>query len=234
MRSFRTYVGFIIVGVVLTLSVVGFRGISSVFQGGRLLIVGFFDGTLSYEGSKALEAENLVLKKEVMRLSSLGESPFLPYEFEGALRGVYSRYPFNTKGAFVVDFGERDLGVQGMPVLSKGGVLVGRLTNISRTQSEVQTIFDDRWATSVAVGDDRVEAVLAGGRVFRLELVPKDANISVGDIVVNISPEFPLNVPVGVIKEIRKSQEDLLPLVSVDPFVRVEELREVVVVTEFP
>ena len=198
----------IFVFALLTLLVLFFfRGeIQKFFAAARSLAVSFSDRSFSYISFKEIESENQRLKFELESL----KKKFPPARDSDYLKAeVYSRYPFNDRGLLIINLGTEDGLKTGLPVLTESGVPLGLVKTLRKTQSEVLTIFDPSWKSSVAIGESRTKAVLKGGVWPTLELIPEDAKITEGDVVINISPEFPIDLIIGNAVDIKKSAEDV-------------------------
>ncbi len=147
---------------------------------------------------------------------------------------TYSRYPFNDKSLLVIQGGSDENLALSMPVMYGDFILAGRVTRVSRTQSEVQTIFDPSWKSSVYIGASKIKAVLKGGENPTLELIPKDAVIAEGDVVVNSSPDFPLGVFIGTVSSVSKKEHDLWAKADLRVGYSFDDVRNVSVITNFP
>lgn len=147
---------------------------------------------------------------------------------------LYSRYPFNDKGVIVVAAGLDDGVRPDMPVMAREGVLLGRVSNVKQTQSEVETIFNPAWRSSVYIGKKNVKAVLRGGEVPTIEFVPKETVISKGEAITNGSPSLPLGAFLGTISLARAVNSDLWQSANIDPGYTLDDITFVLLVTDFP
>lgn len=147
---------------------------------------------------------------------------------------LYSRYPFNDKGVVVVSAGSDDGIRPDMPVMSREGVLLGRINSVKRTQSEVETIFNPSWRSSVYLGEKNIKAVLRGGEAPTIEFVPKEAVISKGDSVINSSPNLPFGAYVGEVSVSKISAGDLWQSAEVETGYSLDNIGSVLIVTDFP
>ncbi|MDO8556933.1 MAG: rod shape-determining protein MreC [Candidatus Jorgensenbacteria bacterium] len=147
---------------------------------------------------------------------------------------LYSRYPFNDQGVIVVAAGSDDGVRLDMPVLAREGVLFGRISAVRRTQSEVETIFDPAWRSSVYIGEKNTKAVLRGGKTPVIEFVPKEAAIQKGEIITNSSPNFPLGASAGTILLVHAVDRDLWQSADIDPGYTLNDVQSALIVTDFP
>ncbi len=147
---------------------------------------------------------------------------------------TYTLYPFNNKRSIIINKGREDNVTVGMPVLTKEGTLLGKIKAVWRIQSEVDTIFNSEWKSSVAVGRAGARGVLQGGSIPQVEFISESASLQEGDVVMNISPELPLYLPVGVSGKIEKGGEGGLQNIEVKPRVQYEKVDGVIIITNFP
>ena len=247
MRSLGAYIGVLVFFIALFVFVIFYRGTIRGFFATRGFLKSFFSAPFYYARVEDLEIENVVLKEMVFLLAQESDVQLddsLEVSFganDGGYRrvGVYSRYPYQDKRSLAIDFGERDGAKVGMPVLAHPRVLLGEIVSVSRAQSEVRTMFDTSWVSSVslrsAVGlGQATQGVLKGGMSPQVELVSSDFSILEGDVVVNSSEEFPLGVVVGVVESAEKGSGNFWSRVLLRPIVRIEELRDVLVPIDFP
>ena len=185
--------------------------------------------TLDYEKAEALRLENLVLKTE---LETLREKDGAVRDFYATAK-IYSRYPFNDRRLLTINLGEGSGMRVGMPVLVREGVLLGKISEVFGRQSSVETIFDPAWRSSVVIDKD-TKALLEGGVMPKLTLISRDSTVGEGARVLNTSPEFPLELFVGEIKEVAPASDDVWLTAKVDTLYDIDDLDEVLVVTNFP
>ena len=189
----------------------------------------------SYDVKKiqSIEAENKSLKKQVELLSlKLGTKD--QNNSGEVIAGVYSAYPFNDKFHITIDKGSADGIDTGMPVLYKNHIIFGKVVAVKKTQSEVETVFDAEWKTSVAVGTSSVKAVLMGGNNPKVEFIPKDSFIREGDEIVNIAPEFPMKAIIGSVKSVSLDEKKLWQIANIKLPFSLESVDSVIVLTKFP
>ena len=185
-------------------SFVRFFVICGAAAGAALLIWGYraWEETNRFPREAVLvEAENARLKIELSSLAekmcdSTGDEEYLEAR-------VFAEYPWNDRGTIIVNAGGAEGVTVGMAVLGPGDFLLGRVRAVRRHTAEVETIFDGAWRSSVALGNS-TKAVLEGGRVPRLTLIPRDGGAAEEMSVTNISPDFPLGKPVGIIAALDK------------------------------
>lgn len=148
-------------------------------------------------------AENELLKAELARLTPL--AGLLPPQNEAVpqFAEVYSRYPFSTRHELVVAVGSTDGVRSGAPVFAPTNTaspgLIGIVTETRERSATVRTIFDPAFRTAVRIGANGADALLVGGPEPTVTLIPKDAPVQPGDIVIAASPELPIGTPFGTL-----------------------------------
>lgn len=152
----------------------------------------------------------------------------------GVPAGVYSKYPFNDRNFIFLNRGSEDEIHLKDPVLSATGELVGGVSEINRTRSQVETFWSPAWKSAVYIGEKKSKAVLRGGETPILEFLPKDSEIKIGDMVYNASPDFPLYAPVGKVSKILGDDQNPWLSAEIEPFLNSDALREVWILKNFP
>ncbi len=197
-----------------------------------LLVRGVFSRGFDHAQLILLESENLRLKADLAEQNLA----FRTETINNIKRAeLYSRYPFSGSERIVMNLGERDGVTVGAPVLTSERYLLGVVTNVRAQQSEVATIFDISWRSSVSIGSARIKAVLQG-RLSEpnLELIERDQKIYKNDVVRNISPEFPLNQIIGYVNVVIDDPNSAWMTGTISVPYDISALKHVFVVTEFP
>ncbi len=238
MRSFRVLVLGLAVILVIGAAFFGRTALIGFFGNLRLIVIGSADRSFNYENFAALETENAGLKSQIanlLRLKSATSTPVFGggrYDFLAA--EVQSDYPWNDYAAVTIGAGATDGLKPGMPVLGSGGVLIGKIKAVSGSQSEVKTIFDPNWRSAVAVGSGRVKALLVGGTVPGLDLIPKDSGPAEGDDVLSVATGLPVDLPVGQIASLSETSSGLWAKAVLTLPWNPGNLDKVYVMTNFP
>lgn len=197
-------------------------------SGVRGFFTSFFHSA-DYRTFADMKTENISLKKELEKLRALEEKD----KSQLLEARVYSRYPFSDKNIIVVDKGAADGVTEGMPVLVKKNILLGKIKSVRQFQSEVVTIFDPDWKSSVSIGSGHIKAVLRGANILRAELIPKDANLKLGDEVQNIAQELPIGLSVGTVSATSTDEKKVWQLATIDVSFSVEDIDTVLIMTNF-
>ncbi|MGC9603356.1 MAG: rod shape-determining protein MreC [Minisyncoccia bacterium] len=233
MKSFRLLI--LSVAFVAVVLVVFFSRtvIVHFFQNFRLAFSGAADSEFTYENYGNLKAQNEVLTQSFSGAENANPTVNAD-RYRAKEAQVFSDYPFNNYAAITIDIGSDDGIKVGMPVLSAPGVLLGKIKDVKRTESEVETIFDPAWRSAVAFGTNRAKALLTGGPAPYLDLIPKDASSTAGDAVMNLASNFPMNSLIGRILDWEAGENGVWAKAKVEPPISFEDLRKVLVIINFP
>ena len=181
-----------------------------------------FPGSLS--GTNNLENRIAELEKENknLKFQLLNEKLKKP----GSVK-VYSAYPFNNRGEVAIAAGA-NLGIKVGDVITYGdNILVGKVTKVFESYSTLITIFDPSWKISVRVGEHEVDALMQGGNELTITLIPQEAEIRDGDLVITASGEFPYGLGVGVLKNIKSAPGNAFKEAILEPSFQLKQLKDV-------
>jgi rod shape-determining protein MreC len=193
-----------------------------------------------------LEAENSRLQAEVIQLQQQLKDTDVLY----ALLKFAQNRPSDTYVAaavigkdpspflryIIIDKGSDDGLKHGMPVVTAQG-LVGRIDAVIANAARVQLVNDPGSAVNVMVSSSRTEAILAGSVTgdVQLEMVPLDVTIKPGEVILTsaLGGTYPAGILVGQVVGVRRVETELFQTASVQPSVDYNNLRDVLVVTNF-
>ena len=201
---------------------------------------------------KALAEENEQLKEENARLrqetyharEGLQELARLhtlvrfddKWDFPIVTARVIGHNPGRFLTTMVINRGSEHGVKENMPVFSMNG-LVGKISKASMTHSRVQLLVDPNLKLSVMDRRTRVVGFLESMDGVRLTaLVPTHAGVHAGDTLVTsgLGGIFPKGIPVGTVKDVRKSDLDVMRQMEVEPFQDFSILEEVFVMEKEP
>lgn len=164
-----------------------------------------------------LKKENTDLRAQLTMVKALPEDKI----------AVYSSYPFNTRSEIVINAGASRGVITGQPILVGNAVLVGRVESVSSNTSIVRTIFDPGFEIAVRIGDAAADGLMRGGNELVVELIPGEAEISVGDSIYTASELFPYGLSIGTVKEIQADEGEVFKTARVEPAFEIKSLRYV-------
>lgn len=203
----------------------------------------FSNLTASQETLSDLRDQNAELTAKVAELSEAQETAT---RLE-ALVGLQSTYNLQSTAARIIggssdawtqtvtiDKGSADGFTVGMPVCNAYGV-IGQITECALNVSTVLLINDETSGVAAMIQSSRAQGMLRGQAdgSLRLEYVPADAEVKVGDIVITsgIGGVFPKGLPLGTVTSVEKSDNDVYYTISVRTQSSTENNEEVLVIT---
>jgi len=161
---------------------------------------------------RALEAERVAWQEALRENERLRSQLGLRQAIDPS-RGIVARVVADLSAgplrrAMLLDKGHRD-GVGKGWVALQGGALVGRVTDVTPGSAELILIVDADSGVAVRHQADRFRGVLRGGnrgpsRLARLEYVPRDQAVAVGDTLVTSGLDglYPPGILVGHIRDL--------------------------------
>ena len=123
--------------------------------------------------------------------------------------------------SIIINRGSTDGVSKNLPVLYSNGV-IGKITAVSSSTSEVQLISDVNFRLSVKIAPDEVEGIMRWIRedICEIAELKKISDIEIGDIVLtsNLSIYFPPNLPVGKVVSIFEKSDSSNRIVTMKLF----------------
>lgn len=161
---------------------------------------------------------NSSLEKEIQELKETLELNKTLTEYKPVNATILSRnksYWFNT---ITIDKGTKDGIKENMAVVTKNG-LIGKISKVSKTSSEVKLITSDdvNFKVSIAIKTNEVDnyAILNGydnkTKLIKATGIDKTTNINVGDSVLTsgLGEFFPAGIYIGTVEKIDKDKYNI-------------------------
>ncbi|HZI31029.1 MAG TPA: rod shape-determining protein MreC [Candidatus Binatia bacterium] len=160
--------------------------------------------------SQAVQAVAIVRENDQLR-TLLNWQRQVPWKLK--LANVIMRDPANWWRTAEIDLGTRDGIRKDLPIITDAG-LVGRVSSVSLTRSEIVLIGDPNCRVSATVEDATRDmgVVVPSGPVdtslVQLTYLPSSANLKPGQVVVTsgLGGVFPKGIPIGQILDSRSIQ----------------------------
>ena len=202
--------------------------------------------------AEQLRDENEALRQQVVQaqlaqrenarlreLLQFRDGPRLPDGFQGLAAAVISRPAGAYAQAIVVAAGWNDGVRVDDPVVTADG-LVGTVSRVGTRTARVRLLTDDQSAVSAVDLVTDAAGIVRAGRgpraPLRLDRVPKEAVVRVGDTIVTAgweSPRFsslyPKGIQIGRVTSVGRTDTDLYTQVQVEPFADMSSLQAVLV-----
>jgi rod shape-determining protein MreC len=261
-RTIQTTIIFLVVGGVMALALGGyFSSASNAFTDSLINIQSWFssrfvalqDFFTAPRDIASLRQQNADLQNEVADLQAqviqlqqqVGETQVLAalVDFSRArpentykAAAVIGRDPSPFLHYVIINRGSTDGILRGMPVVTDQG-LVGRVDAVIADAARVQLITDPGSSVNVRLQNADEEASLVGsvtGDVI-LQLIPQDANVETGDLVLTsgLGGGYPPDLIVGQVVNIRSRDYDLFQQATVQSVVDFNRLQIVLVIVNF-
>ena len=160
-------------------------------------------------------------------------------DFKFAAATLISRDKNDPYGSFVINKGSNANIKQYDPVITDRG-LVGYVSEVGINTSKVTTILSPDITLGAIDNRTNDSGVLSGTLALaeegqtRFYNLSRSCNIAIGDYVVTSGEGiFPTGILVGTIQSIGSDEYNTSIFAAVKPFVQLDELREVMVITSF-
>ena len=125
-----------------------------------------------------------------------------------------------------------------MPVVTGGAGLVGRIAQVGPRTAKVRLLTDPDSAIAALLQTSRVTGLVVGqpDGTLRMEYIPQDENLDVGDIVLTSGlggGVMPKELVIGQVVEVQKMDHELHQAAIVRPAADFSRLELVLVITAF-
>lgn len=138
----------------------------------------------------------------------------------------------------IINTGSRDGVALGMPVVTSGAVMVGRVARVSPNLAYVQLINDPQSQIAAMLQQSRITGLLIGtqeGALIMTDILP-DEDVQDIDIVITSAAGglLPRGLILGQIDTVSYQESDLFQRAVVRPAIDFRRLETVLVITDFP
>lgn len=125
----------------------------------------------------------------------------------------------------------------GMPVVSGGAGLIGRVAEVAPRTAKVQLLNDSDSAVAALLQTSRVTGLVVGQHdgTLRMEYIPQEESISEGDRVLTsgLGGAIPKGLVIGQVTQVQQMDYELFQAAVVRPVVDFSRLEQVLVITAF-
>jgi rod shape-determining protein MreC len=184
--------------------------------------------------SQVIELQQNVTQTEI--LSALVDFARANPEFTYTGATVIGRDPSPFFRYIIINVGSNKNILPGMPVVTDKG-LVGRVDAVIAEAARVQLITDSGSEVNITLPSSNTEAILVGsisGDMY-LDLIPQDAAIQTGDVVLTsgLGGGYPANLLVGQVVSVRNLDYELFQQATIQPTVDFSSLQFVLIIVDF-
>ena len=179
---------------------------------------------------KGLEGENATLRQ---LLNFTQENP--QYKYQTA--AVIGRDPSPYLRYITINAGSREGLQPGMPVVTAGSTLIGRVTDVGFRSSKVQLLNDLSSAVNVRLQTSNATGLAVGQQdgSLQVQYLPLETQITANDIALTsgLGGNLPRNLVVGQVITVTKQDFEVAQVAQVRPAADYERLNVVLVITNF-
>lgn len=207
----------------------------------------FSDMATLKEENKNLKERNSELEKSLRELEVIKSENETLKEYVN-LKDKYTEYTTipgyvinkstsNYSNTIVINIGENDGVMVGMPVIADKG-LVGHIISVMGSTAKVQTLLDTSSAVSSIVGTARDSVVVKGNLettdMLKGTYIPTSATLLEGDKVETsgLGGIYPKGITIGTVKKIVDTKNLTNRYILIEPAVNFEKLETVLVITK--
>lgn len=145
--------------------------------------------------------------------------------------------PSGFRYRIAIDKGSDDGITEGMTVLSEGNALVGTVSRVNSSYAWVTLVTDPQSSVNALIQPSRAQGVVSGGvgQELRMELVPQQADIKPGDMVVTsgVGGTYPVGLLIGQVASVKGSPQEVFQEIRLKPAASLVRLEMVLVLTSF-
>ncbi|MBM4404493.1 MAG: rod shape-determining protein MreC [Candidatus Cloacimonetes bacterium] len=213
---------------------------------GRTILIPYVGSVRSLQSAQSLKAEVMALQNEmtryqlhnlelINRLKEYTQAQSVNFAMEST-RFVLAEL-IGYSGAFhernlIINKGKGSRINVNDPVISPHGI-IGKIILVSDTYSVILPLNNPQFQLPVMDQATSVQGILQSdinGKLF-MNMIRLSSQISVGDTIVtsNLSKLFPKGFPVGRIRRIQESRDNLFISAEITPFAQIENLEHVFV-----
>jgi rod shape-determining protein MreC len=178
------------------------------------------------------------------QISAYITGPSFPDDFEPVVARIIGKPPTPYQQEVIVSAGTGDGVARNAPVVSEGGNLVGKVTDVTDSTARITLITDQSSSVSAVVLETEASGVVkhgASSSSLILDRVKKDELVSEGNTVITAGWKterfeslFPRGIPIGVVASVGQQDVDLFKRIQIAPLVDFDSLAAVIVLIERP
>jgi len=150
---------------------------------------------------------------------------------------VIGRDPSPYLGTIMINIGENRGLAPGMPVITGGSALVGRVLQVNPRTAKVQILEDVSSAVNAMIQGSRATGLVRGqpDGTLIMELIPQEEKVQPGDIVLTsgLGGDLPRALVIGQVSGVTQRDTDLFQSAALRPAVDLNRLEVVTVITNF-
>ena len=179
---------------------------------------------------KELEAENATLRDLLKFTRSNTTFTTVPAD-------VIGRDPSPYLATLIINVGENRGLKPGMPVITGGSAMVGRVLQVNLRTAKVQLLGDVASAVNALIQNSRATGLVRGqpdGSLV-MDYIPQEEKVKPGDIILTsgLGGDLPRALVIGTVTDVTKRDIDLFQSATLRSAVDLNRLEVVLVITNF-
>ena len=193
--------------------------------------------------SELIEARTAARELELeSAIAGYISGPKFPADFDPVVARIIGRPPTPYQQEVIVSAGTSDGIRLNAPVVSDGGGLVGKVTDVTDSTARITLITDQSSSVSAVVLETEASGVVRHGASTSsliLDRVEKDEMVSRGDTVITagwtterFESLFPRGIAIGAVESVGQQDVDLFKRIQIKPLVDFDALAAVIVLIE--
>jgi len=156
-------------------------------------------------------------------------------KLDAVVTRIIGKNPEPNMQSIILDKGQKDGIIPGLPVISEKGIIVGKIHAVKNLSSEAILINDSRsQIAGLILNQANSKGVVSGehGLSLKMELIPLNEGVSVGDIVTTSGIEalIPRGLIVGKVNRIVAEPNSFFQTVYLQSLVKLDNLTIVSVI----
>jgi rod shape-determining protein MreC len=223
------------------------RSIAGLVGGAGDLFTMFRDVRELREENRRLEAENSQLITENIHLKEFESEnatlrDLLKFNrnnpnYVTLIADVIGRDPSPYLGSIIIGAGQ-DRGLKlGMPVITVGSALVGRVNQVNPRTAKVQLLMDVSSAVNALIQNSRTTGLVKGqpDGTLVMDFIPLEEKVKPGDMVLTsgLGGELPRSLVIGTVTDVTRRDIDLFQSAALKPAMDLNRLQVVQVIMNF-
>ncbi|OGZ26739.1 MAG: hypothetical protein A2365_02475 [Candidatus Nealsonbacteria bacterium RIFOXYB1_FULL_40_15] len=182
--------------------------------------------------------KNAELEKRILSLKNIEEeNDILKRALDIDLNKKYELFPVKiiskNKDSVVLNKGSRDGLAEGMPLITEGEIILGKIAEVHQDYSRALLISDKSISFDVFIAHDGQEipafAEGKGNLILSLGYIPQERTVAEGDIILtsSLGGVFPKSLMVGRIKNVLRSDTDSFQSAEADLYFSLTEIKNI-------
>ncbi len=187
----------------------------------------FLEVKMLKESNIKLAAENLELYGKLAKLPQIeAENELLREKLNLADKNFWSTSLANIIGrdfennrSFIIDKGINDDIAVGMSVILKGGVVVGKISDVHYNNSKVKTIVDTSSKIAAVSSAGKVSGLVRGlGSDIIFELIAKNKKPEIGDLIISSGTDglWPRGLLIGKVNQVKSEDNQVFNTADIE------------------